>query len=151
MEIERKFLTKTVPFAYETYPHEKISQCYISTLPTIRLRQMGEQYILTVKGKGNLAKEEFELLLTKEEYEHLKQKAETPILEKIRYKIPLDNGLTAELDLYQGHLQGLLTTEVEFSSVAEAEAFVPPTWFGEDITEDIRYKNTSLSKYGIPD
>ena len=151
MEIERKFLTKSVPFAYEEYPHKKISQCYISTLPTIRLRQMGEQYILTVKGKGNLAKEEFELLLTKEEYEHLKQKAETPILEKIRYEIPLDNGLTAELDIYQGHLAGLLTTEVEFSSMAEAEAFVPPVWFGKDITEDIRYKNTSLSKYGIPD
>jgi len=44
-----------------------------------------------------------------------------------------------------------MTTEVEFSSVAQAEAFVPPAWFGKEITEDIRYKNTHLSKYGIPD
>ncbi len=151
MEIERKFLTKAVPFAYETYPHKKISQCYISTLPTIRLRQMDEMYILTVKGKGHLAKEEFELTLTEEEYTHLKQKAETPVLEKTRYEIALGNHLIAELDIYAGHLQGLMTTEVEFSSVAEAEAFVPPDWFGMDITNDIRYKNTNLSKYGIPD
>lgn len=151
MEIERKFLTKTVPFAWETYPNHKISQCYISTLPTIRLRQMDTQYILTVKGKGHMAKEEFELLLTKEEYEHLKQKAETQVLEKVRYQIPIENGLIAELDMYKGHLQGLMTTEVEFSSVAEAEAFMPPAWFGKEITEDVRYKNIYLAKYGIPD
>ncbi len=151
MEIERKFLTKTVPFVWEVYPNQKISQCYISVLPTIRLRQMDTQYILTVKGKGHMAKEEFELLLTQQEYIHLMQKAETPVLEKVRYKIPLENGLTAELDIYKGHLQGLMTTEVEFSSVAQAAAFVPPAWFGKEITEDIRYKNTHLSKYGIPD
>lgn len=151
MEIERKFLTKSVPFAWEEYPSYQISQCYISTLPTIRLRQMDTQYILTIKGKGHMAKEELELLLTEEEYMHLKQKAETPVLEKVRYQIPIENGLIAELDIYKGRLQGLMTTEVEFFSVAEAKAFVPPAWFGKEITEDVRYKNTHLAKYGIPD
>lgn len=75
MEIERKFLTKEVPFSLADFPARKISQCYISMSPTIRLRQWDDRYILTVKGKGLLAKEEFELEITKEEYDHLLTKA----------------------------------------------------------------------------
>lgn len=150
MEIERKFLTKQIPFSLEVYPKKEISQCYISTDPTIRLRQSGQDYILTVKGSGEMAKEEFELPITKEAYQRLLQKAETPTVEKIRYFIPLEKGLTAEVDLYGGKLSGLMTTEVEFESVAQAQTFVPPAWFGEDVTMDHRYKNTSLSLYGIP-
>lgn len=150
MEIERKFLTKQVPFALETYPKTEISQCYISTDPTIRLRQSGQNYILTVKGSGAMAKEEFELPISQEAYIRLLAKAETPAVEKIRYFIPLEHGLTAEVDVYGGKLSGLMTTEVEFESLAQAQAFVPPEWFGEDVTMDHRYKNTSLSMYGIP-
>ena len=67
-----------------------------------------------------------------------------------RYYVPLEDGLTAEVDVYEGGLAGLLTTEVEFSSLEEAEAFVPPVWFGKDVSEEKAYKNTSLSLYGLP-
>ena len=100
MEIERKFLTKEVPFSLADFPVRKISQCYISMSPTIRLRQLDDRYILTVKGKGLLAKEEFELDITKEEYDHLLTKAESPAVEKVRYLVPLEGGLTAEVDVY---------------------------------------------------
>ena len=63
MEIERKFLTKEIPFDITAYPCKQISQAYISFSPTIRIRQSDEKYILTVKGKGHLAREEFELPL----------------------------------------------------------------------------------------
>ena len=46
MEIERKFLTKEVPFSLADFPARKISQCYISMSPTIRLRQWDDRYIL---------------------------------------------------------------------------------------------------------
>ena len=58
--------------------------------------------------------------------------------------------LTAEVDIYEGELRGLMTTEVEFPSLAAAEAFAAPVWFGRDISEERAYKNTSLSLYGIP-
>lgn len=150
MEIERKFLTKNVPFSLEDYPSRQISQCYISLSPTIRLRRQDEDYILTVKGKGLMAKEEFELPLEREEYEKLMTKAETPAVEKRRYLVPLEDGLTAEVDVYEGPLLGLMTTEVEFSTIEEAKAFVPPLWFGKDVTMEKAYKNTSLALYGIP-
>ena len=105
---------------------------------------------MTVKGSGEIAKEEFELPISQEAYKRLLQKAETPAVEKIRYFVPLEQGLTAEVDIYGGKLQGLMTTEVEFESIAQAQAFVPPAWFGKDVSMDHRYKNTSLSIYGIP-
>ena len=150
MEIERKFLTKVIPFDITVYPYKQISQAYISFSPTIRIRQSNEAYILTVKGKGHLAREEFELPLTKEDYDRLSLKTEgTPVIKK-RYQIPIDGGLTAEVDIYEGELTGLMTTEVEFPSLEEAERFVAPDWFGKDVSEEKAYKNTSLSLYGMP-
>ena len=151
MEIERKFLTEKLPFDITVYPCHKMTQAYISFSPTIRVRQSDEAYYLTVKGKGHLAREEFELPLTKEDYERLLQKTEgTPVVKK-RYYVPLEEGLTAEVDLYEGALAGLITTEVEFLSLEAAEAFVPPEWFGKDVSEERAYKNTSLSLYGLPE
>lgn len=150
MEIERKFLTKHIPFDITAYPCLDISQAYISFSPTIRIRRSNGDYILTVKGKGHLAREEFELPLSKEDYDRLLQKTEgTPVVKK-RYLVPLEQDLTAEVDLYEGELAGLMTTEVEFPSLETAEIFLAPDWFGKDISEEKAYKNTSLSLYGIP-
>ena len=150
MEIERKFLTKEIPFDITKYPYKQISQAYISFSPTIRIRQSNEDYILTVKGKGHLAREEFELPLSKEDYDRLFLKTEgTPIIKK-RYLVPVAGDLTAEVDIYEGELEGLMTTEVEFPSLEEAEAFAAPEWFGKDVSEEKAYKNTSLSLYGMP-
>ena len=149
MEIERKFLTKHIPFDITSYPFKQISQAYISFSPTIRIRQSDEKYILTVKGKGHLAREEFELPLTKEDYDRLFLKTEgTPVVKK-RYLVPVE-GYTAEVDIYEGELAGLMTTEVEFPSLEEAESFVAPDWFGKDVSAEKAYKNTSLSLYGMP-
>ena len=150
MEIERKFLTKKIPFDITAYPYKQISQAYISFSPTIRIRQSDADYILTVKGKGHLAREEFELPLKKEDYDRLFLKTEgTPVIKK-RYLVPVEGGYTAEVDIYEGELEGLMTTEVEFPSLEEAESFVAPDWFGKDVSEEKAYKNTSLSLYGMP-
>lgn len=39
--------------------------------------------------------------------------------------MPIEGNLTAEVDIYEGELQGLMTTEVEFSSVEAAEKLLP--------------------------
>ncbi len=150
MEIERKFLTKEIPFSLEQYHCCRISQAYISVSPTIRIRQSNEKYFLTVKSKGEMARKEFEIEITQQEYAALEKKCETPAVYKTRYFIPLPQNLTAEVDVYEGHLEGLITTEVEFDTQESAKQFLPPKWFGEDVTFDNRYKNTNLSLYGIP-
>jgi len=150
MEIERKFLVAQIPDLSTNCRALTIRQGYVSTSPVIRLRQQDEDYILTVKGAGTLAKEEFELPLTPEQFHTLWQKTEGFTITKTRYVIPLADGLYAELDEYHDMLEGFLTVEVEFPSVETAHAFVPPDWFGMDVTENRRYSNASLSRYGRP-
>jgi len=150
MEIEKKFLTEKIPFDIKKFPKKELRQCYISTSPTIRLRKEENTYFLTVKSKGKIVREEFELEITEEEYNRLKLKSETPEVIKTRYFVPVENNLTAEVDIYYGDLEGLMTTEVEFPSLEDADKFTAPDWFGKDVSSDNRYKNTNLSLYGIP-
>ena len=56
-----------------------------------------------------------------------------------------------ELDVYAEALEGLLTAEIEFPSLAASEAFSPPAWLGRDITDDARYANQSLALRGVPE
>lgn len=60
--------------------------------------------------------------------------------------IPLDQHLTIELDLFEGHFKGLVLAEVEFGRADEARAFIPPAWFGEDVTYSLKYHNSTLSR-----
>ena len=88
--------------------------------------------------------------LTKEQYQALEKKCDTPPVIKKRYYVPLKDNLVAEIDFYEGKLKGLITTEVEFCSEQAATCFVAPDWFGKEVTFDSRYKNTNLSLHGIP-
>ena len=69
---------------------------------------------------------------------------------KTRHEIPLPGGVVAELDVYDGELDGLLTVEIEFGSVAASEGFAPPPWVGRELTGDKRYANQSLALEGLP-
>lgn len=146
MEIERKFIPKRLPDNLESYPHTTLEQGYLSTNPVVRVRKDGDSYYLTYKGSGMMTREEYNLPLTKESYLHLLAKTDGIIISKCRYRIPLYDGLTAELDIFQGSLDGLLMVEVEFSDEDSASSFVPPEWFGDDVTFDPRYHNSSMSK-----
>lgn len=146
MEIERKFIPKQLPDNLEQYPYHEIEQGYLCTSPTIRIRQMDDSYFLTYKSAGMMAHEEYEMPLTKESYLHLRGKADGILITKRRYLIPLGSSHKIELDIFYGSLAGVTLAEVEFASVEEANAFVPPEWFGEDVTYDARYHNSEMSK-----
>lgn len=148
-EIERKFLVKEIPENLNALEHHKISQSYISTNPTMRIRQLDNDYIFTFKGDGVMKKVEFEHPLSYDQYVNLLRKVEHNTITKVRYIIPLNDNLKAELDIYEGYLQGFVNVEVEFPSVEAAKNFVPPDWFGEEVTNNKRYSNASLSIYGI--
>ena len=149
MEIERKYLIKdinTLPINLKDYPHHEIEQAYLNTEPVIRIRRQDDSYYLTYKSKGLMAREEYNLPLTKTSYEHLLEKADGNILTKTRYEIPLNDHLTIELDIFHGKFKGLILAEVEFPSMEEAENFTPPEYFGEDVTFSTEYHNSTLSQ-----
>ncbi len=146
MEIERKYLIDKIPFSLEGFCCRRIEQGYLCTEPVVRIRRDDDTYYLTYKSKGLMVREEYNLPLTREAYEHLKTKADGRIISKLRYMIPLAGSLTAELDLFQDDLAPLMLAEVEFDTVEEAEHFLPPEWFGEDVTSSSKYHNSTLSK-----
>lgn len=149
-EIEKKYRICKEPVNLENYEKSDLEQGYLSVNPVVRIRKDGDAYILTYKQrKGqeeNLrVNHEVELPLSEESYVHLKDKIDGHLIRKTRYKIPIQGGLTAELDIFHGFYEGLKVVEVEFSSVEDAREFVPPDWFGEDVSGDHRYSNSSLS------
>ena len=84
--------------------------------------------------------------LTKENYQILLNKIENNLIKKDRYKIPINDGLIVELDVFHGNLEGLVFAEVEFPSLEVAENFNKPEWLGKDVCFDKRFDNTFLSK-----
>ncbi len=162
MEIERKFLIIERPSLLSSYPAYCIEQAYLNTDPVIRIRKQDDEYYLTYKGKGLLAREEYNLPLNKESYEHLKQKADGTVISKTRYLIPVDKpefspafpltqqeagtSLTIELDVFNEPFRPLILAEIEFPSENVANAFLPPSWLGKDVTYDPRYHNSFLSR-----
>lgn len=147
MEIERKYLIKKLPDDYASYPHQDIEQGYLSTKPVVRVRKADETYFLTYKGSGLMIREEYNLPLTREAYLHLRQKTDGVLIHKTRYRIPW-KAYTIELDVFSDALAPLLLAEVEFPSEEAANAFVPPDWFGEDVTFSPAYHNSALSQKG---
>ncbi len=157
MEIERKFLIPSLPDLSGCAYHE-IEQAYLCTGPVVRIRREDDQYYLTYKGGGLLAREEYNLPLNPRAYYHLLAKADGNIITKRRYLIPLENPsantpdyifagpLTIELDIFSGKFKGLQLAEVEFASVEDANAFLPPDWFGEDVTMNPAYHNSTMSQ-----
>ena len=146
MEIERKFLAAQLPEDLEHYPSHLLEQAYLCTEPVVRVRRSDSEYILTYKGKGLMSREEYNLPLTAESYAHLKAKADGNIISKRRYLIPLESGLTAELDVFGPPFEGLVLVEVEFPSEEAALAFSAPGWFGEEVTWSTEYHNSTLSQ-----
>ena len=150
MEIERKYLLRQLPEHLETYPSPRIEQGYLCTAPVVRIGRQDEEYWLTYKCKGLMVREEYNLPLTREAYLHLRPKTDGILICKTRYLIPLGGGLTAELDVFHDDYEGLFLVEVEFPSEEAAEAFLPPEWFGEDVTFSSAYHNSTLSG-GVPE
>ena len=91
MEIERKFLVKKLPESLGQYKKREIEQAYLCNDPVVRVRRDNDKYYLTYKSKGFIAREEYNLPLTKEAYEHLLAKADGLIITKNRYEIPDGN------------------------------------------------------------
>jgi adenylate cyclase len=153
IEIERKFLPEKLPADLEAHPSTDIEQGYLSTGddgPEVRIRRHGDQFTLTIKSSGARERVEEELSLDERMFRSLWPLSAGRRVEKTRYRISRPDGLTVELDVYHGRLDGLVTAEVEFRSRDAADSFDPPSWFGHEVTDDGRYKNKRLATDGLP-
>lgn len=158
MEIERKYLVAQLPQGLDAFPHTEIEQGYLCTSPTLRVRKTGDLFILTVKERlqsttSAIVNREEEFALSAAKYELLKGKCDGIMVSKTRFRIDLQRsehddryaGLVAELDLFHGLHEGLRLVEVEFPDAEAADCFIPPAWFGPDVSSDPRYRNSHLA------
>ncbi len=150
IERERRFLVASLPDPLPV--PARIVQGYLTTSPvSLRVRRIDARHVLTIKAGSGRNRLEIERDLEPDEFQALWERATELRIEKRRHRIALDGGLTAELDLFDGELSGRVLVEVEFDDDATAEVFVPPAWFGREVTEDPRYTNSSLARHGWPD
>ncbi|RWR09489.1 CYTH domain-containing protein [Paenirhodobacter populi] len=147
LEIERKFLVKTAP-PLGKLKAVPVRQGYLTSAGDtveIRVRQMGAAWFLTLKSGGTLTRAEYEVPIDRAQFDTLWPATEGRRIEKTRHTGRLDSGELFELDLFAGAHAGLMLVEVEFPTTAAAQGFVPPDWFGADVTGDGRYKNKALA------
>jgi adenylate cyclase len=152
VEIERKFVLDEPPPGLEEHPHGRIEQGYVALDPDgteVRVRRKGDDRTLTIKSGAGLVRTEEEWPLDERRFAALWPLTEGRRVVKTRYLVPLPDGLTAEVDVYDGDLRGLLTAEVEFAGEPQSAAFAPPSWLGIEVTGDPRYANRALAVAGL--
>jgi len=148
IEIERKFLINSEAFKKEAYKHTQITQGFLSTNKkrTVRVRLKGELGYITIKGassKNGLSRFEWEKEISKTEAKALLKLCKKEVIDKMRYEVKVGNHIF-EVDEFFGKNKGLIIAEVELSS--EAETFIKPNWLGKEVTGNIKYYNSQLSK-----
>ena len=153
-ENERKFKVKSLPENLESFSKVEITQGYVSIDENgneVRVRQKGEKFYKGIKNGLGVTRKELEVEISADDFNKLWLEVGDKIITKTRYEIPLAGGNLAELDIYKGSLEGLVVVEVEFTDRAKAMEFVPPEWFGEEVTDNSDYKNASLAVRGNPE
>ncbi len=145
-EIERKFLV--INDAWRNRVEGKLyRQGYIPTTDarTVRIRTVGNKGYLTLKGPVvDITRPEFEYEIPLTDAETMLDiLCQTPLIEKYRYRIPIEDVIW-EIDEFLGENQGLLLAEVELISPTQVVAL--PTWVGQEVTDDKRYYNSNLAR-----
>ena len=147
MEIERKFLV-TGEFKSLATKSFRITQGYLSSNPerAVRVRIKGDKGFITIKGMGDdsgISRFEWEKEIPVEDVENLLKLCEPGVIDKTRYLVPAGNH-TFEVDEFYGDNEGLVVAEVELS--AENEPFEKPAFLGQEVSGNIKYYNSMLTK-----
>lgn len=148
IEIERKFLVKSDAFKKRASSKFRIVQGFLNTHPerTVRVRIKGESAFLTIKGKSNssgTSRFEWEKEIDVADAELLLDLCKKGIIDKTRYEIPSENYIY-EVDEFHKENQGLIVAEIELSN--ENDTFEKPDWLGKEVTGQVKYYNSQLSK-----
>lgn len=149
-EIERKFLVAEMPRAESASATIEQGYLALDDRGEVRLRRIDGELLLTAKSGHGEVREEVEVSIHPRAFDALWPLTAGRRVRKVRHYVPLGEGLRAEIDVYEGPLEGLRTAEVEFDSPEAADSFTPPPWLGEELTGDVRYSNQRLATVGVP-
>ena len=140
-EIERTYLARKIPNGLKDCESREIIDIYIpksAEHPVLRIRKNGNKYEITKKqpineGDSSVQKEET-IVLTEIEFNGLIS-IDGKKVRKIRYYYPFE-GRTAEIDVFQDELKGLILVDVEFDSVSDKNSFGIPDFCLVDVTQE---------------
>lgn len=151
-EIERRFLVKNDGWRLLADAGSSIEQFYLTAREglSIRIRIAdGRKASLTLKTGGGVSRGEFEYEIPVDDARELAQSHVGVAIRKRRYRVPLSDGLVAEVDLFEGRLAPLVIAEVELTG--EDDPLAPAEWMGREITGDAAYSNAVLALNGLPE
>lgn len=141
IELELTYLVKNIPADLKDYPSMELVDIYIpetSEHPHLRIRKRGDKMEITkkvpIKGTDSSEQHEFTIDLWPDEFEAL-SKMPGKRVKKIRYFYPVGDR-TAEVDIFQEDLEGLVVADFEFKTVEEKSSFIKPDFCGDEVTQD---------------
>ncbi|MEW6254605.1 MAG: CYTH domain-containing protein [Pseudomonadota bacterium] len=144
VEIERKFLVVSDSWR-EGARGRRFRQGYLCVAAdaTVRVRHAEDRAFLTVKGAtSGMSRAEFEYQIPPADAEvMLRDHCLKPLIEKVRYEVSFAGKLWT-IDVFEGENDGLIVAEIELEHGIE-DVPLPP-WVGEEVTDDPRYRNSSL-------
>jgi adenylate cyclase len=147
VEIERKFLVKKELWKALDKPvgtHYRQGYLLNESDCVLRVRIAGDQGFITIKGAAEgISRSEYEYEIPKSDAEEMLDRFRPEGTEKIRYRVPEDNGAVWEVDEFLGANEGLVVAEIELTS--EDQKFVRPDWLDQEVTSDARYANSNLA------
>lgn len=141
MELEFRYLAKRLPGGYKNCKKKEILDIYLPTTsrhPILRVRKDGNRFEITKKSPVNKGDSSVQLEqtipLTPEEFAAF-EKINGKRVRKIRYYYPHD-GLTAQIDVFQDDLAGLVLIDFEFKSEDQKNSFEKPDFCLTDVTNE---------------
>jgi adenylate cyclase len=146
-EIERKFLVTGEEWRSAD---KRIHTCqgYLCTGNdcTVRVRVQEEKAYLTIKGRTEgVSRSEYEYgIPVKDANEMLEHLCQQPYIEKVRYEV-MHAGRKWEVDEFLKENQGLIVAEIELESEDQQIEF--PSWVGQEVSDDPRYRNSNLIRH----
>lgn len=149
-EIERKFAVVSDGFKAQAFEAVRIIQGYLCSdrERTVRVRVKGNKGFITVKGKsddGGVSRFEWEKEISADEAVSLLNLSQPGKIDKTRYLVKNSDGIHVwEVDEFHGDNEGLVMAEIELSD--PSDLFDKPEWIGKELTGDIRFYNSYLSK-----
>lgn len=141
IELEKTYLVKYLPKGMAKCKHKEVFDVYFPAKrkhPFLRLRKNGDRYEMTKKQPvhGTDSSEQLEqtIPLDKDEFKNLSE-ARGKSVRKIRYYYE-SGGRTAEIDVFQDALKGLVLADFEFTKKEDKNNFAMPDFCLCDVTQD---------------
>jgi adenylate cyclase len=152
LEIERKFLPSSDAWRLDVHDSVRLRQGYLNneTHCSVRVRTSADRAWLNIKGVtigAQRTEYEYEIPLA-DAQEMLDTLTLKPLVEKLRHLVKVGRHVW-EIDEFEGDNAGLVVAEIELGH--PDETFDWPDWIGDEVTHDVRYYNTSLSRCPFKD